>query len=53
MAGPAQWAKRYNPWLHIFAATVWVGPQVFLFAVAVPAMRTVEDAKERARADAR
>jgi uncharacterized membrane protein len=38
-----------NPWLHIFAATVWVGPQVFLFAVAVPAMRTVADVKERAR----
>ena len=38
-----------NPWLHIFAATVWVGPQVFLFAVAVPALRTVADVKERAR----
>ena len=38
-----------NPWLHIFAATVWVGPQVFLFAVAVPAVRTVADVKERAR----
>ncbi len=38
-----------NPWLHILAATIWVGPQVFLFAVAVPAVRTVADAKERAR----
>ena len=41
--------EAINPWLHIFAATVWVGPQVFLFAVAVPAVRTVADAKERAR----
>lgn len=38
-----------NPWLHIFAATVWVGPQVFLAAVAIPAVRTVADVKERAR----
>jgi uncharacterized membrane protein len=38
-----------NPWLHILAATIWVGPQVFLFAVAVPAVRTVADVKERAR----
>jgi uncharacterized membrane protein len=38
-----------NPWLHILAATIWVGPQVFLFAVAVPALRTVADVKERAR----
>ena len=42
-------AEAINPWLHIFAATVWVGPQVFLFAVAVPALRTVADVKERAR----
>src|SRR3990172_8248143 len=41
--------EAINPWLHIFAATVWVGPQVFLFAVAVPALRTVADVKERAR----
>ena len=38
-----------NPWLHIFAATLWVGPQVFLFLVAVPAVRTVADVRERAR----
>ena len=42
-------SEAINPWLHIFAATVWVGPQVFLFAVAVPALRTVADVKERAR----
>ena len=41
--------EAINPWLHVFAATVWVGPQVFLFAVAVPAVRTVADVKERAR----
>jgi uncharacterized membrane protein len=38
-----------NPWLHILAATVWVGPQIFLFAAAIPAVRTIQDAKERAR----
>lgn len=38
-----------NPWLHILAATIWVGPQVFLFAAAVPAVRTIQDVKERAR----
>ncbi len=42
-------AEAVNPWLHILAATIWVGPQVFLFAAAVPAVRTIEDAKERAR----
>ena len=39
----------FNPWLHILAATIWVGPQVFLFVAAVPAVRTVEDAQVRAR----
>lgn len=38
-----------NPWLHVLAATVWVGPQVFLFVAAVPAVRTLEDAKQRAQ----
>ncbi|MEX0786818.1 MAG: DUF4149 domain-containing protein [Dehalococcoidia bacterium] len=41
--------EAVNPWLHIFAATVWVGPQVFLFVAAVPAIRTIEDAQVRAR----
>src|SRR3990172_9705737 len=34
-----------NPWLHVLAATIWVGPQIFLFVGAVPAVRTIEDAK--------
>lgn len=42
--------EAVNPWLHILAATIWVGPQVFLFVGAVPAIRTVEDAQQRARA---
>ena len=41
--------EAINPWLHLLAATVWVGPQVFLFVAAVPAIRTVEDAQVRAR----
>ncbi len=39
----------FNPWIHIIAATIWVGPQVFLFVAAVPAVRTVEDVQVRAR----
>jgi uncharacterized membrane protein len=37
-------------WIHILAAAVFVGPQVFLFAAAVPAMRTIEDVQQRTRA---
>lgn len=36
-------------WLHVLAVSLWVGPQVFLFAAAVPALRTIEDVRERAR----
>ena len=42
--------EAVNPWIHIMAATIWVGPQVFLFVAAVPALRTVEDTQVRARA---
>lgn len=42
--------EAVNPWVHILAATIWVGPQVFLFVAVVPAMRTVEDMQARARA---
>ena len=45
----APMGEAVNPWLHILAATVWVGPQVFLFVAAVPAVRSIQDAKERAR----
>jgi putative copper export protein len=38
-----------STWLHVLAITIWVGPQVFLFAAAVPAVRTIEDAKQRAQ----
>jgi copper resistance protein D len=36
-------------WLHIVAVTVWIGPQFFLFLVAVPALRTIEDVQARTR----
>jgi len=39
--------EAVNPWLHILAATVWVGPQIFLFLAAVPAVRTIDDLKQR------
>jgi uncharacterized membrane protein len=42
--------EAINPWLHILAATILVGPQFFLFIAAIPAIRTVEDAQARARA---
>lgn len=35
-------------WIHILAATIFVGPQVFLFAVAMPAIRTIDDVRQRA-----
>jgi len=34
-------------WIHIVCATLFVGPQVFLVAAAVPALRTVEDVRLR------
>jgi uncharacterized membrane protein len=42
-------AEAINPWVHIIAATIWVGPQFFLFLAAVPAVRTIEDAHQRAQ----
>lgn len=38
-----------NAWVHITAATIWVGPQFFLAIAAVPAVRTIEDARVRAQ----
>jgi uncharacterized membrane protein len=37
-------------WVHILAAVLFIGPQAFLFLAAVPAIRSVQDAQERARA---
>ena len=31
-----------STWLHALAITLWIGPQVFLFAAAVPAGRTID-----------
>lgn len=37
-------------WLHVLAAVVFIGPQIFLAAVAMPALRSLEDAKSRQQA---
>jgi uncharacterized membrane protein len=34
-------------WLHILGAITFVGPQIFLAAIAMPAIRSMEDAKAR------
>lgn len=41
-------AEAITPWLHILGVAVWVGPQFFLFIAAIPAVRTIEDARLRA-----
>jgi len=38
-----------NTWIHVLAAAVFIGPQIFLFVAAVPAIRTIADAQERRR----
>jgi uncharacterized membrane protein len=37
-------------WLHILGAVVFIGPQVFLAAVAIPALRTLDDVRARQQA---
>ena len=34
-------------WLHVLGAVVFIGPQIFLAAIAMPAMRSIEDARAR------
>ncbi|HYM16285.1 MAG TPA: hypothetical protein VEZ14_12065 [Dehalococcoidia bacterium] len=34
-------------WIHIVAAVLFVGPQVFLVVAAAPALRTIEDVRQR------
>ncbi len=37
-------------WLHIIAAVTYIGPQIFLAAVAVPALRGLDDVRARQQA---
>lgn len=34
-------------WLHLLAAVTFIGPQIFLAFVAMPALRSIEDARAR------
>ena len=36
-------------WLHIIAATIWVGSQIMMFAVVVPSLRRVESGVSRSQ----
>ena len=42
-------SEAITPWIHIVAVTVWLGPQFFMFLVALPAVRAIDDAETRAR----
>ncbi|MFQ5878849.1 MAG: CopD family protein [Dehalococcoidia bacterium] len=42
-------AEAIPPWLHILAATLWVGPQFFIFFAQVPALRAINDVAVRHR----
>lgn len=41
--------EHINLWLHLVAATVWVGPQFFLFLATMPSLRAIEDRETRLR----
>ncbi|HZP26771.1 MAG TPA: DUF4149 domain-containing protein [Dehalococcoidia bacterium] len=41
--------EHVNLWLHLVAATVWVGPQFFLFLATMPSLRAIEDRETRLR----
>lgn len=55
---PTKHTASYNPnvidaiviFLHVLAATIFIGPQVFLVAVAMPALRSLGDAQARQQA---
>ncbi len=42
-------SEAITPWIHIVAVAVWLGPQVFLFVAAIPAVRLIEDPDVRLR----
>jgi uncharacterized membrane protein len=42
-------SEAITPWVHIVAVAVWLGPQFFMFLVAMPALRLIEDAQLRAK----
>ncbi len=42
-------SEAITPWIHIVAVTVWLGPQFFMFIVAVPAVRLIDDPDVRLR----
>lgn len=39
----------FTVWLHLLAVTVWIGPQIFMFAAALPAIREIGDRELRAK----
>ena len=43
-------AEAIPNWLHVVGATIWVGPQFFVFLASVPALRTIDDVRQRLRA---
>ncbi len=42
-------SEAITVWIHIVAVAVWLGPQFFMFLVAMPAVRLIEDAGVRIR----
>ena len=39
----------FTVWLHLLAVAVWIGPQFFMFLVALPAIREIGDRQLRAK----
>lgn len=44
--------EAINRWLHLTAAAVWVGPQLFLVLAAIPALRTIGGEEDPVRQQA-
>lgn len=41
--------QAFTVWLHMLAVAVWIGPQFFMFLVALPAIREIGDRQLRAK----